>query len=101
MFSPPRRSRRRRRTGTCRRRRPSACRARGIELCAALAERGDLGWTAFQRPDNADDGLLGAMRRADQSSARAFLPTGTFDRAEVERLKRRLNSRFYLRPGYL
>jgi len=180
-------------------------RARGLELCAALAERGDLGWTAFQRPDNADDELLGAMRRAgchtvilgvesadpallalyrkgydpataraavararahglrtvgtfvlglpeetrasfertlsfaleldldflslnvavprfgtpfraralelglcaaddlvmDQSGARAFLPTSTLDRAEVERLKRRLNRRFYLRPGYL
>src|SRR5678816_665554 len=24
---------------------------RGLELCAALAERGDLSWTAFCRPD--------------------------------------------------
>lgn len=39
-------------------------RARGLKLCAALEERGDLSWTAFQRPDNTDDELLGAMRRA-------------------------------------
>lgn len=37
---------------------------RALELCDALARRGDLGWTAFARPDLADDELLGAMRRA-------------------------------------
>src|SRR5262249_44650014 len=39
-------------------------RARAFELCAALADRGDLSWTAFTRPDTADDEMLGAMRRA-------------------------------------
>src|SRR6202008_518060 len=33
------------------------------ELCAAFAERGDLGWTAFTRPDFAEEELLAAMRR--------------------------------------
>lgn len=37
---------------------------RGLELCAGLAERGDLSWTAFTRPDTADDELLAAMKRA-------------------------------------
>lgn len=37
---------------------------RGLALCAALAERGDLSWTAFCRPDTADDELLAAMKRA-------------------------------------
>jgi anaerobic magnesium-protoporphyrin IX monomethyl ester cyclase len=36
---------------------------RALELCAAFAERGDLGWTAFTRPDFAEDELLAAMRR--------------------------------------
>jgi radical SAM superfamily enzyme YgiQ (UPF0313 family) len=35
---------------------------RAQELCAALAERGDLSWTAYTRPDLADDELLAAMR---------------------------------------
>jgi radical SAM superfamily enzyme YgiQ (UPF0313 family) len=39
-------------------------RKRGLELCAAMAERGDLSWTTYARPDQADDVLLGAMRRA-------------------------------------
>ncbi|HUR26850.1 MAG TPA: radical SAM protein [Planctomycetota bacterium] len=39
-------------------------RPRALELCAALAERGDLSWTAFTRPDTADDELLAAMKRA-------------------------------------
>lgn len=37
-------------------------RERALELCAAFAERGDLSWTAYTRPDLADDELLGAMR---------------------------------------
>ncbi|MCE9592659.1 MAG: radical SAM protein [Planctomycetes bacterium] len=37
---------------------------RALELCAALAERGDLSWTAFTRPDHASDELLDAMVRA-------------------------------------
>lgn len=37
---------------------------RGLELCAALEARGDLSWTAFTRPDTADDELLPAMKRA-------------------------------------
>jgi hypothetical protein len=37
---------------------------RGLELCAALAERGDLSWTAFTRPDTATDEMLGAMKAA-------------------------------------
>ena len=37
---------------------------RGLALCAALEERGDLSWTAFTRPDTADDEMLGAMQRA-------------------------------------
>lgn len=41
-----------------------ARRTRALELCAALAERGDLSWTAFTRPDTATDELLAAMRRA-------------------------------------
>jgi radical SAM superfamily enzyme YgiQ (UPF0313 family) len=38
--------------------------SRGLELCAALAERGDVAFTAFTRPDTATDELLSAMRRA-------------------------------------
>lgn len=37
-------------------------RERALELCAALAERGDLSWTAYTRPDTATDELLAAMR---------------------------------------
>lgn len=37
-------------------------RERALELCAAFADRGDLSWTAYTRPDLADDELLGAMR---------------------------------------
>lgn len=37
---------------------------RALALCAALKERGDLSWTAFTRPDTADDELLAAMQRA-------------------------------------
>ncbi len=37
---------------------------RALELCRGLEERGDLSWTAFTRPDTADDELLAAMRRA-------------------------------------
>ncbi|MFM7280423.1 MAG: B12-binding domain-containing radical SAM protein [Planctomycetia bacterium] len=39
-------------------------RKRALELCAAFEARGDLSWTAFTRPDTADDELLSAMRRA-------------------------------------
>ncbi|MFT5290090.1 MAG: anaerobic magnesium-protoporphyrin IX monomethyl ester cyclase [Planctomycetota bacterium] len=39
-------------------------RERGLALCAAFEERGDLSWTAFLRPDRADDELLAAMVRA-------------------------------------
>lgn len=39
-------------------------RPRALELCRALEERGDLSWTAFTRPDTADDALLAAMKRA-------------------------------------
>jgi radical SAM superfamily enzyme YgiQ (UPF0313 family) len=39
-------------------------RARALELCAAMAERGDLSFTAFTRPDVADDQMLAAMRAA-------------------------------------
>ena len=39
-------------------------RERALELCEALAGRGDVSWTAFTRPDTADDQLLAAMRRA-------------------------------------
>ncbi len=34
---------------------------RALELCRAFAERGDLSWTAFTRPDTADDELCRAM----------------------------------------
>jgi radical SAM superfamily enzyme YgiQ (UPF0313 family) len=37
---------------------------RGLALCAELEKRGDLSWTAFCRPDTADDELLAAMKRA-------------------------------------
>ncbi|MEZ6015660.1 MAG: radical SAM protein [Planctomycetota bacterium] len=37
----------------------------------------------------------------DQAGSEAFLPTTSLSRAEVEAAKRRLNRRFYLRPGYL
>ena len=38
-------------------------RPRALELCAAFAERGDLSWTAFTRPDLArDDELMRALR---------------------------------------
>ena len=39
-------------------------RARAFELCEALASRGDTSWTAFTRPDHADDEMLAAMGRA-------------------------------------
>jgi radical SAM superfamily enzyme YgiQ (UPF0313 family) len=39
-------------------------RARALELCEALAARGDLSFTAFTRPDTADDELLAALKRA-------------------------------------
>ncbi len=39
-------------------------RKRGLELCAALAERKDLSWTGYTRPDVADDEMLAAMRAA-------------------------------------
>jgi len=39
-------------------------RERALELCDALAQRGDLSWTGFTRPDVADDELLGRMRAA-------------------------------------
>lgn len=39
-------------------------RARALELCAGLAARKDLSWTAFTRPDTADDELLTAMQSA-------------------------------------
>jgi len=38
-------------------------RSRALELCAAFAERGDVSWTAYTRPDTADDELLAALRR--------------------------------------
>lgn len=38
--------------------------ARALELCRGLEERGDLSWTAFTRPDTADDELLAAMKLA-------------------------------------
>ncbi len=37
-------------------------RERGFELARAFEERGDLSWTAYTRPDTADDELLAAMR---------------------------------------
>ncbi len=37
----------------------------------------------------------------DQSGSEAFLPTTALTREEIARAKRRLNLRFYLRPGYL
>lgn len=37
---------------------------RALDLCRGLAERGDVSWTAFTRPDTADDELLAAMARA-------------------------------------
>jgi len=37
---------------------------RALDLCRGLEERGDLSWTAFTRPDTADDELLAAMKRA-------------------------------------
>ncbi|MBL8860890.1 MAG: radical SAM protein [Planctomycetes bacterium] len=37
---------------------------RALELCRGLALRRDLSWTAFTRPDTADDQLLAAMRGA-------------------------------------
>jgi len=37
---------------------------RALDLCRGLEERGDLSWTAFTRPDTADDELLAAIKRA-------------------------------------
>ena len=37
---------------------------RALELCRALAERGDLSFTCFTRPDTADDALFAALARA-------------------------------------
>jgi anaerobic magnesium-protoporphyrin IX monomethyl ester cyclase len=39
-------------------------RSRGLELCEALQERGDLSWTAYTRPDTGDEVLLSAMKAA-------------------------------------
>ena len=39
-------------------------RERALQLCEEFRARGDLSWTAFTRPDLADDELLGAMRSA-------------------------------------
>lgn len=39
-------------------------RERALELCAALAERGDLSWTTYCRPDTADDELCAALAAA-------------------------------------
>ncbi len=39
-------------------------RERGLELCRAMAERGDLSWTGYTRPDVADDEMLAAMNSA-------------------------------------
>jgi radical SAM superfamily enzyme YgiQ (UPF0313 family) len=38
--------------------------SRGIELCEALAERGDLSFTCFTRPDTASEELCAALARA-------------------------------------
>ncbi len=37
---------------------------RGLELCRAFAERGDMSWTTFTRPDRIDDELCDALVRA-------------------------------------
>jgi uncharacterized radical SAM superfamily protein len=39
-------------------------RERAFELCRAFEQRGDLSWTAYARPDLADDALFAAMARA-------------------------------------
>ena len=39
-------------------------RERALELCAAMAERGDLSWTTYCRPDIADDELCAALAAA-------------------------------------
>ena len=39
-------------------------RERALQLCEEFKARGDLSWTAFTRPDLADDELLSAMRSA-------------------------------------
>jgi len=39
-------------------------RERALQLCEEFQARGDLSWTAFTRPDLADDELLSAMRSA-------------------------------------
>jgi len=39
-------------------------RERALALCAALAERGDLSWTTYCRPDTADDELCAALAAA-------------------------------------
>lgn len=39
-------------------------RERAFELCRGFAERGDLSWTAFTRPDHADEEMLRAMKSA-------------------------------------
>ncbi|MCC7014252.1 MAG: radical SAM protein [Planctomycetes bacterium] len=39
-------------------------RKRALELCAAWAERGDLSWTTYARPDRIDDELCSALARA-------------------------------------
>jgi anaerobic magnesium-protoporphyrin IX monomethyl ester cyclase len=36
---------------------------RGVQLADAFAQRGDLSWTTFTRPDHTGDELLAAMRR--------------------------------------
>jgi radical SAM superfamily enzyme YgiQ (UPF0313 family) len=59
---------------------------RGLELCRALAERGDLSWTAFTRPDTATDGLLAAMAAAGCHTL--ILGVETADDAALERYKK-------------
>jgi len=59
--------------------------ARGLELCAALAERGDLSFTAFTRPDTATDELLANMRRAGCHTVIMGVETGESALLEVYR----------------
>lgn len=61
-------------------------RERALELCDGLRRRGDLSWTAFTRPDTADDELLAAMASAGCHTA--ILGVESAEDAQLERYEK-------------
>jgi len=59
---------------------------RALELCQGLEQRGDLSWTAFTRPDTADDELCAALKRAGCHTL--ILGVESADDAQLERYEK-------------